>query len=89
MSNLNLRQESVAVQGSRSDHKADIDSRDEQSKEVISRTNEAGISSGPILGMWTPEMGIKFADTKPESEKMTTKKAKDATWNSSKGMKFN
>ena len=89
MSNLNLRPEAVGLKGSRSDEEADTTSREQQGKDVSSRSNDVRIFHGPAVGMWTPEMGIKFTNMKTSSEKATSQKTKDTTWNPSKGMKFN
>ncbi|KAF2759602.1 BRO1-domain-containing protein [Pseudovirgaria hyperparasitica] len=41
-------------------------------------------NAGPVAGMWTPEMGIKFGD----GQSAGSKPLKDARWNASNGLKF-
>lgn len=89
MSNLSLRQESAALQESQNNDDADKGPREQETEDIFSGSGKVRVFKGPTLGMWTPEKGIKFADKKTSSEKMTAEKAKDTTWNPSKGMRFN
>lgn len=88
MSALNLERDSKLTTDLHRDAGAAEHSKRTQVKDVQSPTKNVRLSNGPAVGMWTPDKGIKFANTGGLSERKAATQPQDTRWHPSKGMKF-
>ena len=88
MSVLSLKQNPIATRDPHNDKNSAMPSKKYEAEGVPSAAKDVKRSNGPIMGMWAPEMGIKFADAGFSSERAKADHSQDARWNPSKGMRF-